>query len=484
MMKPLSEPGPRQQPAHSSFWPWCIFTGFVLIALIAILMARQREPKPAPSPTEQPAARSTAPRLSLRSFRASAPADAEASDTAHAPSRTAEQIVAEKVKLFGRNRHDIVRRISQHSNKSVPADVEKFFELLDAGDWDAIKAQYHEIAKRAGRYDYSTSHDADADGFWRPVQEAFGAAEQAQLWPAQQLLDYGNAVLDSLRPGMVYVGGTDGGCFIPTMLNETSDGEHHVVLTQNALADQSYGQYLSFLYGDQLSLPSADDTARAFQEYTEDARARLLHDQQFPDEPKQVKPGENITLNSDGQAQVSGQVAVMTINGLLLQNILNQNPNLSFALEESFPLPATYTGAAPLGPVFELRASDAQTPLTADAANRSLDYWSTMAQQLEEDPASGDSDAGLKTWSHDLTAEAHLFAASNLSGQAEQAYQLATQLSPGNLEATYNYVELLVSQNRLNDAAQAVDSALKAAPNNQQLEAMAQQLARRQSAAH
>jgi hypothetical protein len=47
--------------------------------------------------------------------------------------------------------------------------------------------------------------------------------------PAQKLLDYGNAVLGALRPGMVYVGGTDPGRWIPTLLNETSESERHIV---------------------------------------------------------------------------------------------------------------------------------------------------------------------------------------------------------------------------------------------------------------
>ena len=37
------------------------------------------------------------------------------------------------------------------------------------------------------------------------------------------------------------------------------------------------------------------------------------HDQQFPDEPKQIRPGEDITA-IDRRLQVAGQVAVMAIN--------------------------------------------------------------------------------------------------------------------------------------------------------------------------
>jgi len=51
---------------------------------------------------------------------------------------------------------------------------------------------------------------------------------------------------------MVYLGGTDEGRAIPEFLNETRDGERHIVITQNGLADGSYLKYLELLYHDQL----------------------------------------------------------------------------------------------------------------------------------------------------------------------------------------------------------------------------------------
>jgi hypothetical protein len=34
-----------------------------------------------------------------------------------------------------------------------------------------------------------------------------------------------------------------------------------------------------------------------------------------------------------------------------MQTLLQKNPDLSFAMEESFPMSSTYAGAAPLGPI-------------------------------------------------------------------------------------------------------------------------------------
>jgi len=89
--------------------------------------------------------------------------------------------------------------------------------------------------------------------------------------------------------------------------------------------------YVNFLYGDQMAGLSQEDSARAFQEYLTDAQKRLQHDRDSPDEPKQVRPGEQIT-NEDGRIMVAGQVAVTSINEKLLQLLMDKNPDAAFAL--------------------------------------------------------------------------------------------------------------------------------------------------------
>src|SRR5678816_2076379 len=101
-------------------------------------------------------------------------------------------------------------------------------------------------------------------------------------------------------------------------------------------------------------------------------RKRLQHDQQFPDEPKQIRPNEDVR-SIDGRIQVSGQVAVMAINEKLLQALMEKNPDASFALEESYSFKNAYANATPLGPIMELRVQDEQSALTAERAAQSLD---------------------------------------------------------------------------------------------------------------
>ena len=377
------------------------------------------------------------------------------------PERPAEEIVAEKLSQFAGQREELVATMARQFNVAIPPDVNRFFVAAKAGNWQQTSNLFVALKQLRG----TENSPPGLAKLWPAILETYGAAEQAHDWPAQQLLDYGDAVLDSLRPGMVYVGGTDAGRFIPTLLNDTGEGDPHIVLTQNALADGTYLDYLRFRYGDRLNTLSFDDSQSVFKNYVDDAQRRLQHDQDFPNEPKQLRPGEDVQM-IDGRVQVSGQIAVMAINEQLLQGLLQKNPDLSFALEESFPFKSFYGEATTLGPVTELRAGDPADTLTPERAVQSLDYWRGTTQTLleETEVASAPRDAYAKL----ILGQANLFQDRNLPAAAEQAYQLATSLSPGSPEGVFPYVKLLTDQKRYDEAQQLLQTAITAAPDNQQ----------------
>jgi uncharacterized coiled-coil protein SlyX len=99
----------------------------------------------------------------------------------------------------------------------------------------------------------------------------------------------------------------------------------------------------------------------------------------------------------DGKVQVSGQASVMAINDMLLQTLMQKNPGLSFAIQESFPFKDMYPDALPLGPLMELGSGDAQTQFNTERASRSLQYWQSTAQQLLSDPEAANSPDVLKS---------------------------------------------------------------------------------------
>jgi tetratricopeptide (TPR) repeat protein len=355
--------------------------------------------------------------------------------------------------------------MAKHFKVEVPEDVKRFFDAVESGRWEEIDAAHRALLLSDDNLNQPRS--AELHQIWRPIQETWGAAREAHTWPAQKLLDYGEAVLSSLRPGMIYAGGTDPGCFIPTMLNDTSDSERRIVLTQNALADSTYLDYLNFLYGDQMATLTKDDSERAFQEFIADARKRLQHDEEFPNEPKQIKPGEDIKM-VDNRVQVSGQVVVMAINEKLFQVLMEKNPNASFAIEQSFPFASMYGDATPLGPIMELRVQDPQNALTAERAAQSVDYWQTTAQQLLADPETPDGSNPRKAYSKMAAEQADLLLNRKYTAEAEQALQIANQICPSSPEAVFRYANLLVAQKRFDDAIAVANNAIKTEPANKQ----------------
>jgi tetratricopeptide (TPR) repeat protein len=380
--------------------------------------------------------------------------------------KSAEEIVAEKVRLFGQKRRAIAERIAHRLNKDLPPEIDAFFKAIDKGDWDEIRSRWQELATHTHQYTYSKSDRPDLEPYWATVLDAYGVAEQAHNWPAQALLDYGNAILDSLRPGMVYVGGTDDGRWVPELLNETSGGDPHIMVTQNALADSTYLDYVRELYGDQFNPLSPEDLQRGFQDYIADAQKRLQHDLDFPNEPKQVLPGENITM-VDGHAQATGMTAVMGINEKLLQILMEKNPDLSFAMQESAPLRNTYADALPDGPLMELNAQSDQNSFTADLATQSVDYWRSTTQGLLADPAASGSSYTLKAYSHDINATANLLAAHHFTAQAEDAYSLASQMWPGNPEPVNGLAQMLAQTGHADEARQLLDQFASRYPDQQ-----------------
>src|SRR4030095_11852768 len=99
---------------------------------------------------------------------------------------------------------------------------------------------------------------------------------------------------------------------------------------------------LGGLYPDlEIITPSPRDAARCFQEYTEDAARRY--------QVKQLDSGEIVNVLPDGRVSVTGQLAVMAINGLLTKVIFDANPDHEFYVEESFALKWMYPHLVPGG---------------------------------------------------------------------------------------------------------------------------------------
>lgn len=122
----------------------------------------------------------------------------------------------------------------------------------------------------------------------------------------------------------------------------------------------------------EIYIPSPEDSQKCFEDYTSDVgrRAQL----------NQLAPGEDVHIEN-GRVQVSGQVAVMKINGLLCKVIFDRCPTNEFYVEESFPLDWMYPYETPFGIIMKINRQPV-TELSQDVFDLDHKFWTDFSSRL------------------------------------------------------------------------------------------------------
>ena len=258
--------------------------------------------------------------------------------------------------------------------------------------------------------------------------------------------------------------------------------------------------------------PSPEDSANCFNEYLYDAHRRLQHDSEHPNERRLVKPGEDVRQDESGHVQVSGQVAVMSINGLLTKVIFDKNPHHEFYVEESFPLDWMYPYLEPFGvimrinrhPIQEMSQEtiDKDHAFWSEYSSRTIGNWITYDTSVKEicewaenvylrhdlskfigDPKFVRDDDAQKAFSKLRSSIANSIyqwrsnpensrsAAERprVTKEAEFAFKQAFAYCPYSPEAVFHFMTLLLTQNRIDDAILVLKTCQKLDPYNGQI---------------
>ncbi len=370
-----------------------------------------------------------------------------------------------------------------------------FFVAAQSGDCLAVRQAFGDFQRHAPQYQHSGTNDTRLSGTaWQSVLETEGAFERLQSLGEKYFADYAEDVIQSIPAGSIYFGGNDNGRFVITAMQKSQvDGDPFFTITQNALADGTYLDCLRSLYGDKIYIPTAEDLQACFQEYSDDAKARL--------ENHQLKRGENIKIGADGKVIVRGSVAVMAINALIAKIIFDKNPKQDFYVQQSFPLDWMYPCLEPHGLIFRLNREPLDE-LPEDVIEADHDYWAKTVspmignwltddtpvqdvaafvakvfaqrdfsgftgdrQFVENEYANGPgkSAAGAFSWDRLNIADLYVWRMEHASGmdekermarEADFAFREAVALCPANSQAVKDYQDFLRSRRREADAVQ------------------------------
>lgn len=403
------------------------------------------------------------------------------------------------------------------AGEQISPEYQTFFEAARNGDWQTVTGMYDSFKRRHPQYAKENEGDSSLrTSFWSPVLEICLAYYDVTAGEPKYIQIAIDDIIPSIPAGSIYFGGTDPGRGLITAFCKSHvDADPFFTLTQNALADGTYLEYLRNTYGGKIYTPTDKNSQTCFQQYTADAQKRLEHDRDHPNEARQLKPGEDVKL-IDGRVQVSGQVAVMAINALLTKLIFDQNPERNFYIEESFPLDWMYPHLSPNGLIMKinrqplsevppavlqqdrrfwrLRVDDMIGPWLTDETpiQTIVEFVKKVHVQKDLEGFAGDprflanqnaqrmfskwrsAIGGVYNW---RAAHPHNPAEKqSMAREADFAFRQAFALSPSSPEPVFRYVNLLISLGRVDDAILLVEAAQKLAPRDRQFKGLIEQL--------
>ena len=422
---------------------------------------------------------------------------------------------ATQLKQFLAAQETQARTLAKQDGSKLPPDFDAFYQAAGKGDWQEATNLFGRMAK-------AIQNDSSLRGsWWQATLDDYGVFE---LFPAadKYATAFGNDIIQSIPAGSIYFGGTDLGRFAVTALMEShAEGKPFFMLSQNPLTDEAYLHYLRSMYDGKIHLLTDEDAKKCFQDYFADAQRRMAHDRQFPNEPRQLKPGEDISQNTNGQIQLKSHMAVIGARELLTKTIFDQNPDREFYIEESFPSDWMYPHLEPHGLIMKINRQPA-TGLADAIVQHDTDYWTkhmspliggwlkpdtTLAEVAafaekihvkkdlggfeDGDPQFVQNEDACKMFSNLRSSIAGNYAwraqhatdaaeRKRMNDAADFAFRQAWALCPYSSESLYRYINLLLSEGRTADAILIAETTAKMpsmqGANGEQLRGMITQL--------
>jgi tetratricopeptide (TPR) repeat protein len=334
------------------------------------------------------------------------------------------------------------------------------------------------------------------DGIKEDMEHWYSPEEFEEQWAA-----YPNkAYPPPMGTNAIFFGGTDPGRFVPTYMIYSAKVRQDVYLiTQNALADNTYMNVMRDLYGDQIWIPSPMDSNIAFRQYVEGVQSG------------RINAGADVTTEG-GKVQVQGVAGVMQINGFLSKMIFDHNqyrtetktdeatrpvgsavvhedpridpktgkpPVRTFYVEESYVLPWMYPYLTPHGLIMKI--NNKKTPLTAEMIKNDTDFWNWYCDRLLNDERFIRDIVARKSFSKLRSAIAGLYQHKGKPKEAEAAFRQAVALYNLSPEANFRLADLIVRQGRFDEAIALFDTFMEKDPKNEKAEAFRKTLIQRKA---
>lgn len=267
-----------------------------------------------------------------------------------------------------------------------------------------------------------------------------------------------------MEPGAIYFGGTDPGRFVIEYMTFSAGVRPDVfVITQNALADNTYMTHLRRFMGGRIAIPTQQEVNECFQQYVADVQAGKV-------------PAGGDAAFEGGRVQVQGVGGVMAINGLIARRIFEANKaEHSFYMEESYVVPWMYPYLEPHGLIFRMRPEPLKE-LPPDLVATDRAFWDNLTTRLLADPVFLRDPVARRTYSKLRSANAGLYVARRNFAEGERGFRQAIELYPRSPEANFRLADALMQQFKFAEALGVIETYLRLDTRNTNVAAFRDQI--------
>jgi tetratricopeptide (TPR) repeat protein len=198
-----------------------------------------------------------------------------------------------------------------------------------------------------------------------------------------------NVILTNVPPGKtIYSPELFAGVKLPVLIQkavEQDQTSNLVVRLNRRLLEEAYpdeiAKSLGGVYPDTEIHTSTMSELRVCEDgYTHDAALRYQHDHEHPNEPHQLKPGEDVVADDSGRLSFGGILVVMGINSYVTKSMFDANPDHEFYVEESYPMDWMYPNLLPFGVIMKVNRQPVE--LTEADMMRDHEFWSQYSTRL------------------------------------------------------------------------------------------------------
>jgi hypothetical protein len=409
------------------------------------------------------------------------------------------QIPAELI-AFAVRREARAKELANRLNAELPPTVWEYFAAATRGDWPGVERLGNELRNiPAG----SPKPDAAViSQVWPAIMEIWMAFAHFTLGEPRYAFSFGREIIASIPNGSIYFGGTYAGRGLVTALCRCQEeGDPFFTIAQDSLLEPRYLRYLREIYGQQIFIPSDDDLQLA----------RGEHQRDFEHRKKEgiLRPGE----------APDNILAVWAMTAVLVKLIFDRNPTRQFFMEKSLPIEWMRPHLAPHGLILSVHREPFAV-LTSDVVEKDFMFWNAKLLQMvggwlrkgtpigevcefaeqvhlrknlvgfAGDPRFVTNDPTREMFCklRLSIAELYKWRATHFSDPARRdyidqaadfAFRQAFALNPCSAACAFQCVQHYLENNRLTEALLVARSAGKLAPENGQLQWLAQMIKHR-----